>query len=359
MRIDTFTLYIYFIVSFQEMCVLNMWLRYFATVFLSIIQTEADRAADTQAFANRTLQSYCPYMNFCHRNATRQPDFINDEHGTCCLPCSCDDDCVGLENCCPDKDISHLLASPLDCKEDEVKPVSTIVYRPLFYRVIDKCPKPEQNPILAQKCIGENRTELTDYIWVSDPLNGKIFQNRYCANCHGVDKFELWNIETDCTQIFPSNINSFANMLVIDPKCNIINVMPEYLANVTWKFRCFNNGQSNCEKTTSNVTLVDACTMYNLPVYESISGFVFRNVFCQLCVDPLWELKTCSSIDNFFGKRTETSYGFLLDFRNLDEADNDRLQCDVDCILDTRSVCIFQTDKISRKPPNQLYSFML
>ena len=91
--------------------------------------------------------------------------------------------------------------------------------------------------------------------------------------------------------------------------------------------------------------------MYNLPVYESISGFVFRNVFCQLCVDPLWELKTCSSIDNFFGKRTETSFGFLLDFRNLDEADNDRLQCDVDFISDTHSVCIFQTDKICRNLP--------
>ena len=342
---------IYFIVSFQRSCVLKMCFGGFVVVFLSMIQTEADRTADAQAFANRTLQSYCPYMNFCHRNATRQPDFIDNHQGPCCLPCSCDDDCVELENCCPDKDTSHIHASPLDCRKDEVKPGGINLDNPLLYRVVDKSPENERNLALVQKCRGNNRMELSDYIWVSDTTTGKIFRNRYCANCHGVDKFESWNIKTKCIHTFPSNINSFANLLVTDPACSIINVMPDYLANVTWKFRCIEFGQSNCEKKTTNVTLVDACNMYNLPVQASERRFVFRNVFCQLCVDPLWEPETCFSIANFFGTRTETSYGFLLDFRNLDETDTDRLRCDVDSIFDIRSVCIYSPHIISSKPP--------
>ena len=337
-----------FIVLFQRICIYKMLFCCFVIVVLPMIQTEADRAADARAYANRTLHSYCPYMNFCHTNATRQPDFIEDEHGPCCLPCSCDDDCVELENCCPDKSISHIQASPLVCKKDEVKSVRKISYRPLLYRVVDKCPEGERNQTLVKKCKGKQQTELIDYIWVSDSTNGKIFQNRHCAYCHGIDKFKLWNVKTHCEHTFPSNIKSYANLLMNDPDCNIINVAPDFLANVNWKFGCIKWGQSICEKMTTNVTVLDACTMYSMPVIDARTDKLYKNIYCRMCVDPSWDSTACFSIDEYFDIKTGKGFTFVLDFRNLNEAGTDRSQCDVDSIFDTRSVCIF-TDKLSSK----------
>ena len=46
----------------------------------------------------------CPYTTFCSTDAWAiRPNETEKE--PCCLPCSCDDDCWVLDNCCPDKDL--------------------------------------------------------------------------------------------------------------------------------------------------------------------------------------------------------------------------------------------------------------
>ena len=327
------------IVSFQRSQAIKMWLG-LVIVLLSPISMETDRTADTLIFVNRTLQSYCPNMNFCHRNATQQLEYLDDKQGPCCTPCSCDDECVEFENCCPDKDITHIQKSPINCKDNEVKRSESSRSQSQFqFRVIDKCPIGERNATLNKKCSGENRTELYDYIWVSNNESGRIFQNHYCARCHGDDQTEMWNVKTRCKHTFPFSIQSFADMLLNDPYCDIINVMPDHLASVTWNYFCFDYGQSKCEKYSTNQTIVDACVKYVLPLITD--GHVFRNIFCFLCLD----LEDWSGICNIDVMkiliRTESAFSLLLDFKTFIDDGTDNLQCDTDKILDRRSVCIF------------------
>ena len=335
------------IVSFQRSQAIKMWLG-LVIVILSPISMETDRTADTLIFVNRTLQSYCPYMNFCHRNATQQLEYLDDKQGPCCTPCSCDDDCVEFDNCCPDKDITHIRVhtSPLICKSIEVKK-NAIVEGPgpsLQFRVVDKCATGEKNETLIKKCSDENRTELYDYIWVSDTESGRVFQNHYCARCHGIERLEMWNVKTYCMHIFPTSIQSFTDMLLNNPRCNIINVVPDHLASVTRKYVCVDLGQSDCEEVTANQTLLDACARYALPFIMPVSGHLYRNVFCLLCIarlDSANGTDICYTDNESNDFRTQTGLGFLLNFKDLNEDSIDTLQCDTDAILDIKSVCTY------------------
>ena len=55
---------------------------------------------------------FCPFTNFCHRNAT---DALKEDMVPCCTPCSCSDNCWEQGYCCPDKDIIVHRVPDLEC----------------------------------------------------------------------------------------------------------------------------------------------------------------------------------------------------------------------------------------------------
>ena len=301
----------------------------------------ASTVTETDVYVNKTLSNLCPYMNFCHRNASKV--FEDDEHKPCCAPCSCEDDCFELESCCPDKVSSHPQAAPLTCKETEVKRLGS-VSGPSFYpvyRVVDTCPVGERNLTLVQKCRGENRTDIKDYQWVSDKRTGRIFQNHYCARCHDYNQIEVWDIQTQCIQALQAGFKYVANILMNVVDCNIINVAPDSFETLVQKYICSDEkGVPKCNEIGASLNHSDACATIWLPYVNKNN--IYKNVYCYMCSD-YFEFESvpevCEKSDGEY--RTDTNFQLLLNFGNLkDEDDSDATVCDIDEIFDIRLVCI-------------------
>ena len=242
----------------------------------------------------------CPYTNFCHNDALREFDYTDDgELMPSCLPCSCNDDCWMLDNCCPDKGeiTQHTLIIP--CKlsqvmarlDREVKFSMEDILKQhagANYRIIDACPPGEANMTLSQKCQGLNKTSLSDYVWVSDSVTGMIYQNIYCIKCHAIEQFWHWMIQTSCEEILEAEVNA-ETLLSMD--CDIINVVPELKAALVAKYQCFDfdfeaNFDWNCSVTTElNQDFVTACNRSTWPflVGNPRSISMYKNVFCFAC----------------------------------------------------------------------------
>ena len=249
-----------------------------------------------QSIGNRV----CPYTNYCHTDASREFNYTADKESMpSCLPCSCDDECWMLDNCCPDKGeiTQHSLIIP--CKlsqvmtrlDREVEFDMEVILKQRAganYRIIDACPPGETNMTLSQKCQGLNKTSLSDYVWVSDSVTGMIYQNIYCIKCHAIEQFWHWMIQTSCKEILETGVNA-EKLLSMD--CDIINVVPQSEAALVAKYQCFDfdleaNVDWNCSLTTElNQDFVTACSRSTWPflVGNAISISMYKNVFCFAC----------------------------------------------------------------------------
>ena len=169
----------------------------------------------------------CPYTNFCRTDAWKLRP-TKTRYEPCCLPCSCDDDCWVLDNCCPDKELIDKPRPPiLPCIDSYVNP------RPKYegYRVIDSCPSSEDRSNFEPKCSSKNRTSLVDFVWVSDTV-GRIYLNKHCAKCHGINDSITWHLQTRCSDILSANFFNFLETL-LSPFCNINNTTPKEIMSIT------------------------------------------------------------------------------------------------------------------------------
>ena len=143
------------------------------------------------------LYEMCPYTNYCTRNATESLE--DDFKSPCCTHCSCADDCWKRGNCCVDKQNITVKQSLDPCIEVLVnrRGFNTGFKTMPRYHVIQSCPV--ANHTLSKKCSGNLQTSLEDFIWVTDERTNKIYNNKYCAECHGVVNYTYWQIATDCT----------------------------------------------------------------------------------------------------------------------------------------------------------------
>lgn len=215
-------------------------------IIISLIQRIL--AYDGIQLVKEVGNTLCPYMNFCHTSASRE---INETSYSIlsCLPCGCDDDCWELHTCCPDKE--ELIPHPeiLPCKLSKVKegfngteklPSTTDLLHERAganYRVVDSCPSSENNRTLKRKCEGIDRETLSDYIWVSDSTNGRIYQNIHCIRCHGVEHFWYWSVKTTCQEILEAAVNIEETLLSMD--CGITNVVPKDKTTLVAKYQCY------------------------------------------------------------------------------------------------------------------------
>ena len=242
------------------------------------------------------ISSYCPYTDLCQSPARLTTN--GNERTSCCAQCSCDNDCWRLDNCCLDKDRSKIHNTrALPCKSTLTKDFmndhglrSNI--EPRTYRMEDTCPSSEVNKTLIEKCQGYSKDNLEDYVLVSDKQTGMIYQNRHCAECHGVTEYTQWSIRTSCYELL-SQDTSFKSTLISD-RCDIVNEFPSSEKAHAESFACFIPDYSECNKTglweKYDSDIVAACKQYNWTYFQIIELAnrveTYKNVFCFLCNTP-------------------------------------------------------------------------
>ena len=298
-------------------------------VILTLCYIILSFAFNDQNKVHHLLSEVCQYTNFCHINAR-----AITESKPCCLPCSCDDDCWELDNCCPDKELINRPRPPIvPCRNSYVKLPNDNSANTRFYRVIDSCPSSEERSNLNRKCRRENKTSLEAFVWVSDKT-GKIYQNTYCAECHGIKESIPWHTKTRCYDIMKANFSNFREMLLSE-KCNIINTPPEYLKTVTDKFTCLNPKNilySSCNETGLMVSFDPdveiACLQSTWPFV--LDPYLAKNVFCAMCNHDI----PTSSSDKLCSldiRGHDSDFTFLIDYTSLSA---DTLEEVNDCSLD-------------------------
>ena len=282
----------------------------------------------------------CPYTNFCHTDAWKiTPN--NTEYEPCCTPCSCDNDCWELDNCCPDKDLTDETPTHIvPCIDSfvKVRPANSDInpYKG-FYRVVDTCPVSEERSNFDPKCNRQNRTTLNDFIWVSDKT-GKIYQNIHCAKCHGIKEPIQWQIQSTCFDIMMARFDNFKDVLLSE-NCNLINTLPEGLESITKKYTCVRPKSlrlTSCNQTglmtSYNPAVEFACKLSTWP-YQ-LRNFMVKNAFCAMCND---ERSVDDELCDFqhFNKGKKDVLTFLIDYTSLQagltEVDS---SCEMDEIFD-------------------------
>ena len=296
---------------------------------------------DARQLVRQYGPTICPYTNFCYTNATKILEDTSDKM-PCCAPCSCEDNCWDFGNCCPDKDSTNNkdLIQPLlsVCKDPSIKHFSDM----RAYQVIDSCPSGLNNVTLLQKCQFANRTSIGDYVWVSDKLTGKIFENKYCALCHGVVDVLPWRILTTCLDLFTLPFSQ-ADGFILSDSCEVINIEPESLSDATKKYACQLPRYSKCNTTGFWKDYVEefdtACNAFTsiFVQYTYLGRRTFKNMFCYFCNYVEEENVLCPEEFLSMDRNIFKSFHVLLDLGLYTESTNVNTidgQCGIDEIMD-------------------------
>ena len=322
--------------------VIYLCLIFFTCLRLSLSSDSLDITGAT------SLNDICPYTNYCTRNATKS---IEDVTKTpCCIYCSCADDCWKRGNCCMDKQ-NITVKQPLEhCIKVSLKERGlNIRFKNLpRYYVIQSCPT--LNDALAEKCSGNIQSSLEDFIWMTDERTNKIYNNRYCAECHGVVNYTYWQLATDCTDPMNGQTSSADAINRIIDSCSLV-VLPPKSTDVSTN-QCLVPTYTTCNVTgrwrTYDQALETACNQFS-QIYILENRYMqvyYRNIYCFLCnVKPHEQLvrDVCTSYTNEEDVRTDLQ-GFtaILDFTTIkrQKAALTDSVCASDEIKDPFQVCV-------------------
>ena len=157
------------------------------------------------------------------------------------------------------------------------------------YLIYDACPDNSSTPHLNDKCKGINKTELEDYVWVTDKETGHIYQNIHCARCQGVKTWITWRVRTTCHEVKTADFEHVTDIL-LNSKCDIINEVPDELNETIWKYRCYiPDRYSRCNVSGGwgqyDAETYAACETFDLPFYQIAprGPVIYKNIFCYVC----------------------------------------------------------------------------
>ena len=301
------------------------------------------------------VSSYCPYINFCHAVSRQTVDAV--QNYSCCAGCSCEDECWKYDTCCPDKENISKHIPGAACKTTLIKQDKDEKALPVLgykrYRIEDSCPPSEINISLARKCSGAFYNSTDEFVWVSDKVSGKIYQNRYCALCHGVTDFISWLIRTSCLEVLMTDTSNFMDIILSD-HCTSVNEATSMEETRARTFACDSPHFSECNVTgfwTKYEESIDkACKWSYWPYFHklSITRVVqsYRNIFCYICNSP--EQKQVSGdyceVQSIHSERKNfLSFSALIDVKDLLDMNtgrNTRNRCGVNEIWDFYTVSV-------------------
>ena len=299
----------------------------------------------------------CPFTAQCHRNATQLLQG-NPRVDACCTPCSCHDDCRAMGNCCPDK--KELVFKPMQfsCEETLVKrrkdnySTQKLIYerhgsRIRRYFIVNNCLDNTASTEIANMCSGtkNNSATLENLVWVSDLGSGRIFQNKYCAKCHGVTNIIQWHVVTTCFDILVASVST-AVTTVLSDLCSIIVEVPEKIAAAAEKNLCFLPKYSRCNETglwdKYDAKLEQSCLGFTSAyLHPFLSGFdIYKNVFCYVCNQGNETIMDkCPSSDTG-SKSTTTPFTAVLDYERFTQPMTVKQECGIAEIMHKHNVSI-------------------
>ena len=304
---------------------------YHLTIFLfcSYYVAESEESFDVVNTVKLLSDSLCPYADYCSSNATNEiiPG-LADRVVPCCGECSCSKDCWKRGNCCPDKGRVSM-KEPIETCETTLRSAGNTIFnekhKPRYF-VIKDCP--DTLDATAIKCRGELKSSLDDIIWVTDKHTNTIFNNKYCAICHGVEDYSPWDIETNCLEVIDGQHSLSSVVTQIIDKCSLTVVPPKnenHINNI-----CLMPEISQCNMTGEweiyNQSLEQACNSFKqIYVHESKDRsrkVVYGNVFCFLCNSPNERVanRLCSSQSNKQLTVIQFVHTGILNFRDIETA---------------------------------------
>ena len=331
-----------------------------------IFVTSVTVAFDYVSFVHDASREICPYTNFCQTNASMT---LKDDEVSCCLPCSCSDNCAEMNgDCCPDKTVRIKLAPLAKCKAVIVKRkigdsrrYDGYSYNVPRYRVVDTCLGDENNLTLVADCEG-NKSTIEHFLWVSDKT-GRIFDNRFCALCNGLDSDEIvvWGLRTSCISVLKSNYFSLSATLLSN-QCDIRLELPSKEAHVIQNARCFTPSISRCNQTGHwdhhNSSIETACATFDSPVLyfppdDGRKGAnvhlvkIFKNLYCVACNERTSRSPSplCPQIKPTDGRKQFSTFSILVDYvhvrsakEGLQDKDDEKKHCATDEVRDSYKV---------------------
>ena len=234
-------------------------------------------------------KNLCPYNDYC----SRQKEFLPFPDHPCCEDCSCEDSCWETKNCCPDKEVIDTRMPVENCHVTIVKKRNkNMLYNGLYfgikaYRIVDNCPESEQNVSIINRCTLLDINHISDYNWVSNFSTGTIYQNKFCAACHGETGLTEWLMEARCEDVLYSNFSDLKSLLLSE-KCDLINREPSGIADHPY-IQCAVPFYSRCNQTglweIYDQDIEWACNIHEATFLEVEFNHidVYKNAFCYAC----------------------------------------------------------------------------
>ena len=233
---------------------------FFKEVFIVLCASAATRTNeefDLISYVRNVSNTVCPFTNYC---TTKTANIVNDDTRVpCCSDCSCDaSTCYKTENCCPDLEPAPVIASDLICADTMTKVIYNPDSRPFHngyaygikrYFIVTSCPADFEDEYVHSMCRGDNKTEVDDFLWVSHSVTDTIYQNYYCAMCHGAQDWVTWDLRTNCfIKLMQEDFQNISATILSD-NCNIVNEVPESKVDVSRKYQCYLPRYTSCNKT--------------------------------------------------------------------------------------------------------------
>ena len=330
---------------------LNMSTNYIPSqIFTQTYQNTSDRRQQT---VREMIKAFCPYNDYCQKQ--KEKDFPPlSKKIPCCASCSCEENCWETSTCCPDKERIDERDPTRTCLLSLRNAKNPTLYNGLnemiyAYQVIDKCPESEQNLSIINKCSLEDIDSVNDYRWVSDISTGDIYQNEFCAACHGKKDLTYWPLEARCEDLLFSNF-SHLHTYLLSGDCELLNKEPGTDI-VPLDKRCAFPVYTRCNQTglwTQYDADIDwACNAHNaLYITESdIVTILYKNVFCYACnKQGVEDIQTICGKPFWTHGDLITNFRALIDYERVDSFRSDVLQsgseCKIDEIMDSYLVSI-------------------
>ena len=225
-------------------------------------------------------------------------------------------------------------------KQNEDSFISGDFKRKTHYFVTESCPKSVNDELLRKKCNGTAAETVVDLTWVSDMNTNKIYRNRYCAECHGVQNYTHWDLLTDCFDLmvkenYSLDISSFPETcLYVTPHTE------RALEN-----ECLLPDISTCNQTglwdVKDDLTETLCESLQMLFVEERMGYianVYRNIFCFKCNKPQGAIIEDKCIFDIFYHWNMGSFTGILDIADGKQTEHKKMSCAMDEVEDPLKV---------------------
>ena len=229
----------------------------------------ACNASEFNSYIRNFSQTLCPLTDYCFTKSTGMLN--NETFIPCCSECSCDaSTCYQTEKCCPDIESMPDKLTGLMCADTMTKTINIgtrqtpnhngFEHGIKRYFIITSCPIKYKDDFINSKCRGDNQTDLDDFLWVSNVESDTIYQNYYCAICHGVENWVTWNLRTNCYPILMEIGYKNITVTLLSDDCEIVNEVPESKEDVSQKYQCYIPDFTSCN-ISGNYTDTKLCVI--------------------------------------------------------------------------------------------------